>query len=212
MSSLEDIGFQSFIARDVVGAVAMSSSEMWIGGALVLGAVVGAVYAYPKPFLEVSHIPWKREGSIDKPHVRLEVATREDAQRLLYGQDLDDEALLAEDAKRRLSGYAPHTIGPRSDGSWVVTYLPEHSTNREYLPPGVSNESAQLPYTRKKLKDIERRGMEVAQIISSPTMDEVRVIPSRCTIHKECRQHPDTIGRACLMNQWDEKWKAGGPK
>lgn len=54
MTSLEDIGFRSFVARDVVGAVAVSGSEMWLGGAIALGAALGAVYAHPRRVEEIA--------------------------------------------------------------------------------------------------------------------------------------------------------------
>jgi hypothetical protein len=41
--------------------------------------------------------------------------------------------------------------------------------------------------------------------------DVVRFAPDRCMIHRECRANP-VLGRGCLMNTWDEKWKARGSK
>lgn len=38
MSRLEDLGFQSFVAHDSVGAVDSSRADAWFGGAIVFGS------------------------------------------------------------------------------------------------------------------------------------------------------------------------------
>ena len=256
MTSLEDIGFRSFIARDVVGAVAVSSSEMWIGGALALGAVVGAVYAYPKAIADTrltfppSKYPHRSSLLFDP---RLSERERESlAESIFLGRPLP-ESVEMEDLELRLGGLVPMAYeGPRSSITGV-TYRaiggleklpavrftvpavahrvmmggrPSEAFVREAVqrafPEALDFETQAifLSENSRVRSATHRRNMgyePVAERLSESSTygipeRELIFAPSRCMLHRDCREHPDTVGRRCLMNQWDEEWKVGGRK
>lgn len=256
MTALEDIGFRSFVARDVVGAVATSTGEMWLGGAIALGAALGAVYAFPKAIADTrltfpsSRCPYRSSLLFDP---RLSSAERESlAADIFLGRPLP-ESVEREDLELRLGGLVPMAYeGPRSSITGVtyrgidgieklpavrftvpeVTHRvmmggrPSEAFVREAVQrafPEALDFETQAIYLSENSRvwsAIHRRNMgyePVAERLNGNTTygipeRELIFAPSRCVLHRDCREHPDTIGRRCLMEQWDEEWKAGGSK
>ena len=269
MTSLEDIGFRSFVARDVVGAVAVSSGEMWLGGAIALGAALGTVYAFPKRFEVTRSVPrpsWDTRGEWTtlKLDPRLQQEERHALLRdVLLGAPLP-EKIENEDIALRVAGFMPQYYEGTSSNPTAVSYqymagpfnrmrtirfqVPEiaHRVMRGETPseevvreaffrtfPGATGMGMDRSQLVEELQNVlnakHRASMGYEPVVERPTersswgvlpsgregpvaVREIVFAPSRCMLHRDCREHPDTIGRRCLMDQWDKEWKAGGSK